>query len=192
MAIEDAIVLGRCVKGVRPRSRTRGVRKCAPERTAKIQLVQRGNQWMKVRRTPTGSTATTPGARLSPEPASQDHQACPTTISPLKWRRASESHVSSLTTPSSEEEGASAQRLHARRVRRCGRNPARSCGRPRETRAGSAARRAAPRASRRCRGSYIASCSSRSAPVARLRAPRTSCVAGQHDGAILRVGAEAE
>ena len=47
MAIEDAIVLGRCVKGDDPAGELKAYENARRERTAKIQIGSRGNQWMK-------------------------------------------------------------------------------------------------------------------------------------------------
>jgi salicylate hydroxylase len=51
MAIEDAVVLGRCLGGVIDKAQIAGAlasyATARQERTAKIQIGSRGNQWMK-------------------------------------------------------------------------------------------------------------------------------------------------
>lgn len=47
MAIEDAVVLGRCLTGEKPEAELKRYEDARRERTAKIQIGSRGNQWMK-------------------------------------------------------------------------------------------------------------------------------------------------
>ena len=47
MAIEDGVVLGRCLSGENPAAELKSYEQARQERTAKIQIGSRGNQWMK-------------------------------------------------------------------------------------------------------------------------------------------------
>ena len=47
MAIEDGVVLGRCLAGDDPEAELKRYERARQERTAKIQIGSRGNQWMK-------------------------------------------------------------------------------------------------------------------------------------------------
>jgi salicylate hydroxylase len=47
MAIEDGVVLGRCLAGDEPEAELKRYEAARLERTGKIQIGSRGNQWMK-------------------------------------------------------------------------------------------------------------------------------------------------
>jgi salicylate hydroxylase len=47
MAIEDGVVLGRCLVGDEPEAELRRYEQARQDRTARIQIGSRGNQWMK-------------------------------------------------------------------------------------------------------------------------------------------------